>query len=228
MRTYQVSEVGGRGVFNGAVVLATLFDVLTQNLAITAANVLPLGTMLSSPNMRSLSSLYNPSPTALADLEARSLPPSPRSAKASTIFVIEGPREEMEPLPSRPGTAHFRSETPSRLSMGHLRSDTLSRLSMAYVRSDTSSRPSTALSRHTDDRPFTGMSLRPDTATGVGRSGCEISAGGPLPSGVDSELLLEGIVRTVEVEVVEESVDDVVAREVLVGAWKDILRDGPQ
>lgn len=247
MRTYQVSEIRDRGTFDGAVILATLFDVLTQNIAITAANMLPLGTIISAPNMRSLSSL---APTVLTDLEADSRPSSPRSAKASTIFVIEGPREDVEhPLPSRPGTAHLRSESHSRPSTAHLRSgshsrsvrsvrsESRSRPSTGHlrsqshsrsVRSESHSRPSTAHSRHTSDRPFTGMSLRPDTASGMGRSGTEISAGGPLPSGVDSGLLLEGIVRTVEVAVVEETVDDMVRDEVSVGNWTDILREGPQ
>lgn len=215
MRTYQISEIRSRGTFDGSVVLATLFDVLTQNLAITAANILPLGTIISAPNMGSLSSL---TPTALTDLEATSRAPSPRSAKAATIFVIEGPREEMEhhPLPSMPSTAHLRSESHS------------SGSGTAHLRSESHSRPSTALSRHTSDRPFTGMSLRPDTSGGAGRSGTEISAGGPLPSGLDSGLLREGIVRTVEVAVVEESVDDSVREEVAVGNWTDILRGGPQ
>lgn len=238
MRTYQVSEIRGRGTFNGAVILATLFDVLTQNLTITAANLLPLGTIISAPNMRTLSSL---APTVLTDLDPESRPSSPRSAKASTIFVIEGPREDVgHPLPSRPGTAHLRSESHSRPSTanlraeahsrpstGHLRSESHSRPSTGHLRSESHSRPSTALSRHTSDRPFTGMSLRPDTASGIGRSGTEISAGGPLPSGVDSGLLREGIVRTVEVAVVEESVDEVVREEVAVGSWTDILREGP-
>lgn len=180
LRTYQVSKTGPRGTFNGAVLLATIFDVLTQNLAIIAANILPLGSV--SPTKGHL------------DVESGSVPSSP---KTPPMFVIEGPNNS----PEQPSTAHLRSDTPSR--------------------------PTTALSQYTGDRPFTGMSLRPDTPS-IGRSGTEISAGGPLPSGVDEELLRGGIVRTVEVEVVEESVDDVVGRNVALGSWRDILRDGPR
>lgn len=229
LRTYQVSEIRGRGTFNGAVILATLFDVLTQNIAITAANVLPLGTILSSPTLRSLPSLPQ------TDLEA-SRPSSPLRSAKSTIFVIEGPRDAE--TPSRPGSArlrgdsltglstgHLRADSLPRSITGHLRADSLSRPSTSHLRAESLSRPGTALSRLTD-RPFTGMSLRPD-ASGAVRCGTEISAGGPLPSGVDAELLGEGIIRTVEVEVVEESVDDVVGWEVAVGSWRDILREGP-
>ncbi|CAI4218118.1 unnamed protein product [Parascedosporium putredinis] len=95
IRTYQVSVIGARGSFSGNVLLATIFDVLTQNLAITAANVIPLGTMLSSPNVRDLSNLVSVSSNRLDDLSQRSseLQTPPHSAK-STIFIIEGPRDD--------------------------------------------------------------------------------------------------------------------------------------
>lgn len=164
---------------NGAVLLATISDVLTQNLAIIAANILPLG----AP----------PTTTGPLDLESDSAASSPETRP---IFVIEGPNNRPE------------------------------NLSAAYLRPDTPSRPVTALSRCTAGRPSSGLSPRPDTPS-VGRPGVEISAGGPLPFGVDEELLRGGIVRTVEVEVVEESVDDAVGRAVALGSWRAILRGGP-
>lgn len=180
LRTDQVSRTGPRGTFNGAVLLATIFDVLTQNLAIIAANTLPLG----AP----------PTTTGPLDLESDSAPSSP---KTRPIFVIEGPNNSPE------------------------------HLTAAHLRPDTPSRPGTALSRYTDGRPLTALSLRPDTPS-FGRPGVEISAGGPLPSWVDEELLRGGIVRTVEVEVVNESVDDAVGRDVALGSWRAILRGGPR
>ncbi|SPO03965.1 uncharacterized protein DNG_06648 [Cephalotrichum gorgonifer] len=204
MRTYEVSDIGPRGSFSGAVLLATIFDLLTQNLSIIAANVLPIGTLLISPR-DSLSAL---APTALSDLESRSIPSSPLLSTKSTIFVIEGPRMDPDyssPPSYPPSTAHHR-----------LRAD------------EGPSRPGTALSRLTaDSRPFTATSLRPDTAT-VGCSGTEISAGGPLPEGVDIELLRGGIIRTISVDVVEESVDEVEGRKIALGSWKDIISEGPR
>ncbi|PKS10423.1 hypothetical protein jhhlp_002174 [Lomentospora prolificans] len=228
IRTYQISVIGARGSFSGDVLLATIFDVLTQNLAITAANVIPLGTMLSAPNGRDLSNLVSVSSNRLEDLSHRSsgLHTPPHSAK-STIFIIEGPRSGdaddyyYNAAPPPPPPVHHRHDLESGLAP-----QSIIRPGTAASNRGATSRPGTATghrskSRASMSRPGTAASWISATGS-IGRSGTLISAGGPPPPGVNTEALQGVIMKTVSVEVVEETVDDA---EGLRGAdWRDILK----
>ncbi|CAI4218117.1 unnamed protein product [Parascedosporium putredinis] len=70
-------------------------------------------------------------------------------------------------------------------------------------------------------RPGTAASWISATGS-IGRSGTTITAGGPPPPGVSAEMLQGGIMKTISVEVVEETIDDA---EGLTGEdWRGILK----
>ncbi|KAL8335513.1 hypothetical protein RB598_009615 [Gaeumannomyces tritici] len=192
-QTYEYSQVPRQsGVFTYAHFVSTLLAIMEQNIAIVAANVLPLGPLLSrlcpAGRGRGPSSLFskrsNSGSTSAGS--SRSYWPRKRSGTGTTnASGRPGPAGRFAQLKDSPSTVTLLIEGPQRES---------------YELSSSPARPAAAA---TASKSLGGLLTRSDSRQS------SRSARSAAAAAAAADAWPKGIIKTVEVQVVEEDIADI-------------------